>query len=340
MLYEKMSAYVRKQHMIEENDYVVAGVSGGADSVCLLFMLCRLKSEIPFFIHVVHINHCIRKDAGEDAVYVESLCARLGVAYTLVECDVEELAGKQHISVEEAGRNVRYAAFNDVLEKSRGDRQGKIAVAHNKNDCCETFLFNLFRGSSLRGLSGIPPVRGNVVRPLLCVERQEIEEFLDKNGIKYCIDSTNSEDNYTRNRIRHHILDEAVSKISPAAVSHIKEACDRISETQSLMDDLTKNAYDECVSEQGDGALNIDAAHFLALNPTLQGCVAMEVLANITGGRKDISSAHIGQLKKLFGSQCARKINLPHGVCAERGYEGVLVYRADCKKEAEKSELE
>ncbi len=320
MIAKKVSEYADRHHMLEENDYVVAGVSGGADSVCLLFMLQELKKKIPITLHAVHVNHMIRQDAADDAAYVERLCKTLNIPFTLVERDVERLAAERHISVEEAGRDARYEVFSRVLD----NRQGKIAVAHNKNDCCETFLFNLFRGSSLKGLSGIPPVRGQIIRPLLCLERSEIEEFLDKNGIKYCIDSTNLEDNYTRNKIRHRILGTAAQEISPAAVAHIGDACERISEAYSLLDDMAGSAYSACVSAGTEG-LSIDGTGFAGLHPTIQGYVIMEALARLAGSRRDIESVHIGQVKALFEKQCGRKINLPYGICAQRGYAGVTL---------------
>lgn len=330
MITKRVLEYVRRYHMLEENDYVVAGVSGGADSVCLLFMLLELKKEIPIEIHVVHINHLIREDAKQDAAYVEKLCEKFNIRFTLVECNVEELSREKHISTEEAGRNVRYEVFYRTLALNQCGKNGKIAIAHNKNDRCETFLFNLFRGSSLKGLSGIQPVREIIIRPLLCLERCEIEEFLDKNGIKYCIDSTNLEDNYTRNKIRHRILKPAVQEISPAAIAHINDACGRISEAYSLIDDMTRSAFAVCVSECDKGSacgIHIDWEGYQRLHPTIQGYVIMEALAKAAGSRRDLESVHIEQIRALFEKQCGRKINLPYGICAERDYKGIYVYR-------------
>lgn len=343
MIRKKVFDYVQKYNMIEKNDYIVAGISGGADSVCLLFMLYELKKEMPVDIHAVHVNHMIRTDAGDDAEYVRKLCKRLEIPFTLVESDVERIAHDERISEEEAGRNVRYEAFYRTLEHYRGEKNGKIAVAHNRNDCCETFLFNLFRGSSLKGLSGIPPVRDCIVRPLLCLERIEIEEFLNKNGISYCIDSTNLEDNYTRNKIRHHILDTAVREISNAAVVHISEACGRISEAYSFVEDMTVQACEECVVQSGEGenaVFHIDAAHWKLLHTTLQGNVLMETLALAAGSRKDLESVHVDQLRGLFEKQCGRKISLPYCLCAERDYTGVRIYRETDVKQAQISDVE
>lgn len=332
MMKKKVLDYVQKHHMLTEGDYVVVGVSGGADSVCLLFLLSEIRKEIPINLHVVHVNHQIRAEAAEDSAYVRELCEKFNIPFTLVECDVEQLAKQKRISTEEAGRNVRYEAFYRVLDRNNGN---KIAIAHNKNDCCETVLFHLFRGSALKGLSGIQPVRGEVIRPLMCLERYEIEAFLDKNGIKYCIDSTNLEDNYTRNKIRHRILETAVREISPAAVAHIGDACERINEAYSFIGDMTRIAYKECAFASENG-IRIEKEHYERLHPTLRGYVIMTALEQAAGSAKDFGSVHVAQVKELFEKQCGRKINLPYCLCAERDYAGVLIYRSDGESSVQK----
>ncbi|MGN1148748.1 MAG: ATP-binding protein, partial [Lachnospiraceae bacterium] len=210
-MFKKVSAYIEKYHMLSAGDTVVTGVSGGADSVCLLLVLSALQKEIPFTLVAVHVNHLIRSDAGKDAAFVKDLCEKCGVPFFLVEKDVEAIAKEKGISTEEAGRQVRYEAFTQVLQQEaaaqslrgqtetaaaqslRGQTEtataqalpgrGKIAVAHNLNDRAETMLFNLFRGSGLTGLGSIRPIRyggdgPDIIRPLLCVTRAEIEDFL------------------------------------------------------------------------------------------------------------------------------------------------------------------
>lgn len=323
---EKVINYVKEQQMLEEGDCVVAGVSGGADSVCLLFMLLEIRKRIPIELKVVHVNHLIRKEAADDAAYVRSLCKEQELPFTLVEEDVKALAARMHSSTEEAGRNVRYRAFEKVL----GRQKGKIAVAHNKNDSCETFLFNLFRGSSLKGLSGISPVRGKVIRPLLCLERSEIEAFLQERNIPYCIDRTNLEDNYTRNRIRHHILETAVQEVSPLAVSHIANACDRVKEAYSLIEDITQQAFHESVhiaENTYHNAYHIEEKAFCQLHKTIQSYVIMEVLTKTAGSRKDLQAVHIRQVQELMEKQCGKWVKLPYQICARRDYTGICIYR-------------
>ena len=168
-MYQRVKAYVEKYHMLQENDHVITGVSGGADSVCLLFMLKEFKNEMPLELTVVHIHHGIRGDSADaDERYVKALCRQLGVRYLAFHENVEQYAKEQGLTLEEAGRNVRRQIFEKVCKEKNGT---KIALAHHQNDNAETLLWNLSRGCGLRGLGGISPAEGDTVRyirPLLC----------------------------------------------------------------------------------------------------------------------------------------------------------------------------
>ena len=224
---EKVFAYIREHHMLQAGDRVVAGVSGGADSVCLLFLLLEWQKEVPTDIAVVHVDHGIRAEAGEDARYVEQLCEERGIPFFLTRAEVRNRARMEKISEEEAGRRTRYEAFEKAAKEWGAT---KIAVAHNSNDRSETQLFHLFRGSGIRGLASIMPVRDRIIRPLLCLERWEIEKFLQQRGIVYCKDATNEEDDYTRNRIRHHILPYAEQNIVKGCVAHMNQTAELLAE--------------------------------------------------------------------------------------------------------------
>ena len=220
---EKVFAYIREHHMLQAGDRVVVGVSGGADSACLLFLLLEWQKEVPTDIAVVHVDHGIRAEAGEDARYVEQLCEERGIPFFLTRAEVRNRARMEKISEEEAGRRTRYEAFEKAAKEWGAT---KIAVAHNSNDRSETQLFHLFRGSGIRGLASILPVRDRIIRPLLCLERWEIEKFLQQRGIVYCKDATNEEDDYTRNRIRHHILPYAEENIVKCCVAHMNQTAE------------------------------------------------------------------------------------------------------------------
>lgn len=217
---------MEKYSMISEHDLVAAGISGGADSLCLFWLLLEYRKKIPFDLVVVHVNHLIRKEAGEDAAFVKAICDRENIPFYLKEEEVEKLARKQHLSEEEAGRKVRYEAFEEALRvyKKKENTACKIAVAHHQGDLAETMLFHLFRGTGIYGMTGILPVNGKIIRPLLNVSRGEIEEYLRKRGQDWCIDCTNEEDTYTRNKIRHHILGYANREINEKATEHVAKA--------------------------------------------------------------------------------------------------------------------
>lgn len=327
---EKVQRYVRKYRMIEENDSIVVGVSGGADSVCLLFVLQELQKYMPFSLYVVHVNHKIREEAGEDADYVKQICENCKLPYFLVEEDVEALAKKEHLSSEEAGRKVRYEAFAKVCTEQKAN---KIAVAHNKNDRAETVLFNLFRGSSIKGLNGIAPVREQIIRPLLCVERSEIEAYLQENQIPYCTDRTNAEDTYTRNKIRNRVLPYVSEQICENVITHISDTAEVLEEAEAFLQKMTQMSYGKLVTEEREleietnveMELQIDIEGFLELDTILQKYLIMTCLHKVAGSRKDITSTHVQKVIELFSKPVNKKVNLPYHMIAKKNYQTVTI---------------
>ncbi len=328
----KVSDYVQKYRMIEENDTIAAGVSGGADSVCLLFVLLQLKKTIPFRLAVVHVNHGIREDAGKDADYVKMLCEENHLPFYLTEINIKNYAGEYGLSEEEAGRKIRYQAFREALNRENVGEKGKIAVAHNSNDRAETMLFHFFRGTGLTGASGIKPVSGNIIRPLLCLERQEIEAWLETRGINYQTDSTNHQDIYTRNRIRHHILPYAEEKICSGAIAHMNQAGDNLLEAEEFIVRQTDIAKQRCVvseCRQGREVLTIALPEFWKEDSYLQGRILLSCLEEITQGRKDITSNHIHSIKRLFASDGCKEIHLPYGITVYKKYDVGMIDKED-----------
>ena len=319
--------------MIAPGDIVAAGVSGGADSVCLFLMLCELAEEMDFRLIAVHVNHGIREEAGRDAAYVEGLCAEKGIPFVLVKEDVRDYARRERISEEEAGRVIRYRAFEEALGNYAGVSGGKIAVAHNANDRAETMLFHLFRGTGLAGIGGIKPVRGQIIRPLLCLERREIEEYLAQKQVPFCIDHTNLEDTYTRNRIRNHILSYAEKEICKGAVSHMCEAADVVLEAEGYLKEKTDGFYQECVLYEDAGRITLDTACLSREGVFLQKQVFLKALGLLTEGRKDITSVHIREIAGLLDKTGSRRISLPYGLEARKEYGRLILCRKEKKEE-------
>ena len=311
--------------MIEAGNLVVVGVSGGADSVCLLHILQRFSEEIPFRLLAVHVDHGVRAESAKDAAYVERLCRELAIPFYLQQVDMNGYAAGQGLSAEEAGRQLRYAAFEEVLRQQQQSAEiCKIAVAHNANDRAETMLFHLFRGSGIKGLSSIQPVRESVIRPLLCLERAEIEQYLFGHNLTYCQDSTNEEDKYTRNKIRHHILPYAEKEICSGAVAHMGELADILSETERYLREQTERLYEACVEEK-DRCLCIRCSRLSAEDPAMYKRVLLSCMEYLTPHRKDITGQHISDLANLMMKQGSRELSLPYGIKAYKEYDRMIL---------------
>lgn len=322
---EKILHYMQQYHMTQPGDRVILGVSGGADSVCLLLVLSECAEDLGIALSVVHVHHGLRKEADEEETYVRALCAARSIPFLPVHADVRGLALQQKLSCEEAGRLARYQAFAAAAAAYQ-DRQVKIAVAHHRNDCAETVLFHLFRGSGMAGLAGIRPVRENIIRPLLCVSREEIEQYLYKNGISYCMDASNEGDAYTRNRIRHHIIPYAEQQICQGSVLHITQAAEVIAETEGYLEELTEQACQRCLiemQETGKGiALNI--VTLMSEHAVMQKRILHAMVKQASGSAKDISAVHIEKLMGLLTAQGSRQLSLPHGLVVRKEYDRLL----------------
>ena len=212
---------IKKYNLIQENDKIVIGVSGGPDSICLLHILNGLKEKLDFEIVVAHINHMIRKEAEEETQYVKNFCDKLGIKCYIKRIDVIDKSNKEKIGTEEAGRKARYDFFEEVLNTVNAN---KIATAHNENDNAETVLMNIFRGAGTSGLKGIEPIRDNkYIRPIIECERSEIEEYCRVNKLQPKIDKTNFENVYTRNKIRNVLIPEIKKEFNPNIIESLNK---------------------------------------------------------------------------------------------------------------------
>jgi len=323
---QKVFAFMEKHKMIAEHDLVAVGVSGGADSLCLLFVLLEYRKRVPFELVVVHVNHGIREEASRDADFVKEICRRESVPYFLKEADVSRLAKEEHLSEEEAGRKVRYEAFEEALENykkkvsSWKSGQCKIAVAHHQKDVAETVLFHMFRGTGIYGMSGILPVNNNIIRPLLSCSREEIEEFLTLGGQSWCIDHTNEEDTYTRNKIRHHILGYAEREINERVVEHVAKTAAMMASVREYLEyEVVKMT--EQIAEENGNEISINIEEMKQYPELLQGQFLLTILDKLSPGRKDISAKHIQDILNLFEKYGTKRVCLPGNVEVVKEYE-------------------
>lgn len=316
---------IREYQMILPGMHVLAGVSGGADSVCLLLALKEYQKECDFELTVVHVEHGIRgQESMEDAVFVEELCLSLSVPCHVVHCSVPELASSGGLSVEEAARTARYQAFEDMRRRLTAD---VTAVAHNENDQAETVLWNLLRGSGLKGLGGMQPVREGVIRPLLFTSRADIERILRERGVGYRTDRTNLETEYTRNRLRLEILPYMEEHLNRGAVKHIAESSESLREAQDYIARRTAEAAGRCISGVPGGII-LKLSEYERQDFYIQGELLRTCIRLCMGGRglKDIGRVHIRILRELAEKPCGKMQDLPGGLTARR-QEGVILFR-------------
>lgn len=318
----KVRSFIEQYNMLSVGDRILVGVSGGADSICLFHVLLELSSVYNLTLHVVHVNHGIRgSQADSDEAFVKELARRHNVSFHRVKRDVPAIAREQGLSEEEAGRNVRYETFYKFLEEYKCD---KIAVAHNKNDNAETFLFNLFRGSGIKGLSGIPPVRDRVIRPILCLERSEIEAYLDQHQISYRVDSTNLTDDYSRNKIRNKILTYAKDEINAGVIEHINKSANMLKEIDDFIFKNVKRAYTDIVKEYENKKISINVDDFNKLDIVIQKELIREVIRRLSNRLRDIDSFHIESTLELIDKQVGKEIHLPYGISVKKGYKDIV----------------
>lgn len=323
-MFTKVKNYAEKYHMFSSKDCVIAGISGGADSVCLLLVLLELQKEIGLDVVAVHVNHGLRgAEADADETYVKRLCEERGVTLETYHADVASIAKERKQSTEEAGREVRREFFEQARIKHGGT---KIALAHHQNDNAETFLFRLARGTGLKGLGGMAPVKEHFVRPLLCVDRGEIEAYLREHHIAYCTDISNESDEYARNRIRNHVIPFMQTELNAKTICHMNETMEQMRLIQDYLEQQAKSHLAECVSQRECGYL-LAEDQYREVPEVLKPLLLKRVLVMICNKEKDIESVHLRNIQELFDKQTGRKIDLPYQMEARRVYDGVEIYQ-------------
>lgn len=336
---DRVFRYIEEHDMIRPGDQIVVGVSGGADSLCLLFLLWKYREKCcadkarntDFGIRVVHVHHGIRGESADgDAFFVENFCRERQIECITVRKNIPEIAKERHQTVEEAGRTERYASFLQVFDKNNNGRK-IIAVAHHMDDQAETVLHNLVRGTGIRGLCGMRPADqledAVLIRPLLCVRRSEIEEYLNENNLTFRVDETNSDVDYSRNRIRHNIIPEC-NNINRRTVEHVGEAAHKLSQVWDYLNQSAEICYNTYVTDNGmDGdkaEIRLDGAVFSKEHIAVAEEVLRLCVKRMTGKLKDITSEHLSAIERLYKGQSGKSIDLPYRLKITKNYEEVI----------------
>ena len=317
-MYNKVIETIKKFNMLNNGENIVVGLSGGADSCALTHILTRLSGKMDLHITAVHINHGIRgEEAERDERSAEEFCRRLNIEFIAYHCDIPSEAAKRGIGEEEAGRLVRYEKFYETAEKKNG---AKTAVAHNMNDKAETLIMNLCRGAGMKGLAGIKPVGGSIIRPLIFCTRDEIEKYCDDNNIEYCTDSTNLQNEYTRNKIRNILLPWLSENINPAAGMNMANASELLREEEEYLESKAQEQYKKLLKDSGDGFVSLNADGLASEHSVIRRRVLRIALRSLRPDMRDFGRKHIENADDILMGDTGRRISLPGGITVSKGY--------------------
>ncbi len=329
-LQEKTRAMLVKEHMVTHGDNLLAAVSGGADSVGLLRVLKELEGEMGYHLHAMHVEHGLRGEQSlEDERFVKALCTQWEIPCHTVSVPVQDYAAAHGCGTEEAARILRY----ESLERERRGiaeetgRRCRIAVAHHREDQAETVLFHLCRGSGLRGLRGMLPVSGEILRPFLEADRQEIREYLLTEGICWREDATNAQDTYTRNAIRHKVLPLLTEEINSQSIRHIGECAGELAQIQEYMEEQARQGLQSCVlqretlQEKSISQLILSIERMLSYPPVLQNRIIYLALSETAGKMRDLQRVHIEAIRRLAEGEGNGCLSMPYGVTVRKSYD-------------------
>ena len=313
---------------------VIVGVSGGPDSLCLLHALNSIADMYDLVLVPVHVNHMLRPEAHDESMHLGDICERMDLDLRIYEASCKEVADELGISIEEAGRQVRYQIFDEVAAELEDNgvpgEKIVIALAHNADDQAETVLFRLIRGTGPHGLAGIPAVRMSeagylIVRPLLNIERKDIEAYISENKLKPNIDKSNDENTYTRNRIRNELIPYLEKNYNPKIKDNLRRYAGLAYMDDALLRDLAMSDYFDCVEVSGEREEAVLDISKIKDNPPsinsrivsmifsllrLEDCATFENVSAITG--------------LIYSDHPSSGIDLPYGIRARREYDRII----------------
>ncbi len=306
---DKVIETIKKYELIQAKDKIVLGVSGGPDSITMLDILRQIREEFDFEIVVAHINHMIRKEAIQDEEYVKKYCEKNNIKCFVKRIDVIDIANNKKIGTEEAGRLVRYEFFDEVLKQTGSN---KIAIAHNKNDKVETIIMHVLRGSGLSGIKGIEPIRGNIIRPLIECEREEIEKYCDENRLEPRIDKTNFENDYTRNKIRNIVIPYIEKELNPNIIETIDRLSEVVKKEDRYLEKVALDVYDKILIKQEPGQIMLELKGFNEQDEVIKSRIILYTVKKLFGSSQGIEKIHINDIIKLCNNNIGNKYLTPN----------------------------
>jgi tRNA(Ile)-lysidine synthase len=310
---QKALKFIDENHLIEKGNKVLVALSGGADSVFLLSFLLKFKNRFKIDVAAFHLNHKLRgKAATEDEKFCTKFCLKNNIKLVCVSKDVKAYAKKMKVSVEEAGREIRYSELNKAAKKMRCT---KIATAHNSSDNVETVLLNFVKGTGVKGLVGIPIRRDNIIRPILCLSAEEIRKYLKANKIPFRIDESNLDSDYERNFLRNEIIPKLKQRLNPRLEEKISNTSKIISELNSFVEKQIEMIRKEVVKFNGK-EVRINSQKISKIDKSILGILIKSIIEDKIN--VELSSENIFSLVDLLNSQTGRSVHLKENIVAIR----------------------
>lgn len=304
----RTEAYLVRERLMTGADRVTVALSGGRDSVCLLFVMREIAAEWGFPLSAVHINHGLRETAQRDEQFVRGLCEELGIPLTVYHVDTPKLMKERKLGAEEAARVLRHQAFDKV-------DTDKLAVAHHTLDRAETLLLNLMRGSGTAGLSAMRPSRGKLIRPLLFALPEEIDAYIAEQGLSFCEDETNEDLSFRRNRVRRELIPYLERYFNPSVTETLAETAERLREDDDFLEHEAEQAYYSALATEPEEGLIASAV--VSMPAALRVRVLRRFLTE-NGGLTNVGTPHLKALIQLAEGPSGKRVNLPGDLTVEK----------------------
>ncbi|MDD4089945.1 MAG: tRNA lysidine(34) synthetase TilS [Tissierellia bacterium] len=323
-MYNLIKNNIFNMNLINSEDNILLALSGGPDSVFLFHNLRKLRETLSFNLYASHINHMYRgKDAMHDEEFVRKLCDKYGIKLFVKRKNATEYAKELKVTEEEAGRVLRYDFFKENLKEVGG---GKVALAHNLNDQAETVLQRIIRGTGIDGLSAMSFGKDNLIRPMLNVSRDEIMNYLHENNYEYCIDITNTQDIYGRNKIRLNLIPYLEQNFNPNIQASLYRMSETMERDKKIIEKYVAQKFSEALKEKNENRIVLDLKMLKYLDIGEIGRIIRRGIEELKGNTVNIEMKHIDNAINLISSgKTGKKLNLTDGFTIEISYDNFII---------------
>ncbi len=324
----RVAGTIDKFKMISSGDRVLVGVSGGPDSVALLHILNRLKDKMGLRLYPAHLDHMFRgKESQEDALFVANFCSELQLPLIQDRIDVPAYLVENKASSQQGARDVRYEFYREATQRIGAN---KVAIGHHAGDQAETVLLNLIRGAGLKGLKGIPPVRDNIVRPLLEISKEDILEYCKVWNLSSRTDSSNLKTVYFRNKIRLELMPLLQEQYNSGIVDSLIRLSEIVRDEDEYLDILTENALKKVISSRGEERITIGLEEFSGLPGAIKRRLLVSVYKSLAGENQELSYNHVQSvIEAVDGGGNHRRVQMPGGIFAIKRYGCLEIIKED-----------